>query len=55
VREDTGVAKAYKGVQCLPCGLTRIQTVIDFVCPRSHLDCTNEIGVDFHLRIEARE
>jgi hypothetical protein len=49
------VTNAYKSVQCLPCGLASVETVIDFVCPGSHLDCTNEIRVDFHLRIEARE
>lgn len=49
------MANTYKGVQCLPCGLARVESVIDFVCPGPHLDRTNEIGVHFHLRIEARQ
>lgn len=49
------MTKAYKGVQRLPCSFARVEAVVDFVCPRSHLDRADEIGVDFHLRIEARE
>jgi len=52
---NSEATKTYKGIQRLPCGFARIETIIDFVCPWSHLDSTDEIGVDFHLRIEAWE
>lgn len=52
---NAGVTKSYKGVQRLPCSFARVEAVVDFMCPRSHLNRTDEIGVDLHLCIEARE
>jgi len=49
------VTKAYKSVQRLPCSFARVEAVVDFVCPRTHLDRADEIWIDFHLRIETRE
>jgi hypothetical protein len=45
----------YKGVQRLPRSFACIEAIVDFVCPWSHLHRTDEIWIDFHLRIEARE
>lgn len=49
------MTKAYKSVQRLPCSFARVEAVVDFVCPRTHLDRADEIWIDFHLRIETRE
>lgn len=44
-----------QGVHRLIRSFASLETIVDLMCPRTHLDCANEVGVDDSLGVEAWE